>query len=722
MENKTIIQCIKRLANLYHSVSSPESKPEIHEDIKLQYYQDVKNYIDTVGSNYGISFLTIDVSEEELNAFSKEFNEPFVAFSKNLSSIFIFEKRDRKGIEITEIKNATDAVNIKVKEIDFSVFYSENNRYPVLIPTVQTSLFGANDDLSQSENEELTPFKKCIRLLKVDKKEIIYLYIYAIINGLVNLSLPIGVQSIIGLVMGAQISTSLVVLISLVILGVVFSGVLTIMQQWIVEAMQQRVFVRSSFEFAYRVPRLKLDALKNAYPPELINRFFETVTIQKTLPKLLIDFSTALLQILFGLLLLSFYHPAFLFLSIAISILIYLIIRFTGPQVMKASLNESKYKYEVAFWLEEIARTMRIFKLAGNTQLPTQKTDENVTKYLIARKQKFKTLINQFSFIILFKTIITGALLILGSSLVMNEQINIGQFIAAEIIIILILNSVEKVILSMENIYDLLTSVEKISNVTDIPLEREDGILFDHIDSGKGVSIEVKNLFQYSKNKERSILQNLSFKIQPGEVICISGMSGSGKSSLLSLIAGLSDDYKGSISFNGIPIGNINLRSLHDYVSENFANEMIFKGTVFENITVGRNKISWDDVQWAVNACGLNKFIQQLPDGYNTILIPEDRSLPSGDLRKLVLARCLAERPKLLLLEDFLDVFDSNEKTELINLLCRNNDSMTVLAISNDKEFALASDKVMLIDKGNIIHFDPLNEQKMIQQYSHIYK
>ncbi len=699
-------------------------KTFIHLDTsnKLESIIDIQSMLFEHGSRIGITYTPFHLTAEELMAVINDLEEPVLLFGQSLDSLIYLEPFKRKRVRVFTFSSGVQDEVVSARQVQVNQFYQHEGKFVIIVPVKHISIFGGNLNTKPIVEKKLTPVQRFFRLLKVERKDIIYLYIYAVINGLVTLSLPVGVQAIIGLVMGAQISTSLIVLVTLVILGVIFSGVLTIMQQWIVESMQQRVFVRSTFEFAYRIPRVKLDALTNTYAPELMNRFFDTLTIQKGLPKLLIDFSTALLQIIFGLILLSFYHPAFVFFSIGLSAFILFIFRITSPIVLTASLKESKYKYETAWWLEEVARTMRIFKLAGNTNLPIERADSIVTNYLGARKEKFRALINQYSFILLFKTIITGGLLILGSTLVMNEQINIGQFVAAEIIIILILNSVEKVILSLENIYDMITAVEKIGTVTDLPLEREDGVDFNLIDTGTGIQIEVNHLSYRSSITNNLILDDVSIKVKPGEVICISGRSGSGKSTLLGLIGGLFENYQGVITFNGIPMNNINLRSLHDYVAENFSNEMIFKGSVYDNITVGRKDITWESVQWAVEITGLTSYIQSLPKGFETVLIPDDRSLPSGELRKIVLARCLAERPKLLLLEDFLDVFDQEQKEKVLQILTEKNTDMTVLAVSNDLGFASRCDKVLVMENGKVGYFDVFNESELLRKFPHIFK
>ena len=194
-----------------------------------------------------------------------------------------------------------------------------------------------------SISDPITPVRRFFALLAPDRRDIFYIYFYAIFNGLVYLSLPLGIQAIINIIMGGQLSTSWVVLVVFVILGVAFSGGLQILQLTITERLQQRIFTKASFEFAYRIPRIKMEAVNKHYVPELMNRFFDTLSVQKGLPKILIDFSSATLQVVFGLFLLSLYHPYFILFGVVLVVLVYLIFRLTGKKGLDTSLRESMH-------------------------------------------------------------------------------------------------------------------------------------------------------------------------------------------------------------------------------------------------------------------------------------------------------------------------------------------------------------------------------------------
>lgn len=703
------LKLLLQVSKLEKSEASAQMGMMGKEDLEL--FQFIQFCSQHSGKN-NYHFIPYELDEEDIPYFFDDVKYKAVLFNVDFDTVYIYDSKYNNGVEgkIIKLKDK-EKETFKPEELNYKDLLKTNGKFFALLVENFDPLFRPDyNDLTSNELEG-KPIRRFLRLLRPEKKEIIYLYVYAAFNGLVNLSLPVGIQTIIGLIMGAQISTSLVLLITLVIIGVLVSGGLQIMQLWIVEAIQQRIFARSAFEFAYRVPRIRLDAMLKSYPPELMNRFFDTLTIQKGLPKLLIDFSTAVIQIVFGLLLLSVYHPAFVFFGLTLGLMAFGIIRYTGPKGLAASLMESKYKYQVAFWLEEIARTMRVFKLAGDTQLPMKKTDYLVTGYLKARKKHFAVLMNQYGFIVIFKTVITGGLLILGSTLVLQQQINIGQFVAAEIIVILIVNAVEKLIQSIDNIYDLLTAVEKLAGVTDFPLDRDDGLPFQFVDRGKsdGIELDINNLTYYAPLSNKPIIKNIQLHVDPGEKICIAGENASGKSTLLSVVDGLHDNYEGSIAFNGVSLTNINLRSLHNHVAENFSRELVFNGTLYENITLGRKDIPFSQVQLAIEVSGLEKFIQQLPEGLDTVLVPEDRTIPNSETRKIVFARCIAENPKLILLEEFLGVFDNVQKLKVVEYITNNNKA-TTLAISNDSYFASKCDKVLIMEKGEIKYFGVFSE------------
>lgn len=538
------------------------------------------------------------------------------------------------------------------------------------------------------------PLQRLWGLLKPDRKEIRNVYVYAVFNGLINLSLPIGIQSIINIIQVGQVNTTWTVLVFFVILGIAMGGVMQVNQLRITENLQQKIFTRAAFEFAYRIPRIKMEELKDHYPPELMNRFFDVVSVQKGLSKIIIDFSTASIQVLFGLILLSLYHPFFIIFSLILVILAYTIFKLTANKGLRTSLKESKHKYKIAHRLEEQARTFITFKLAGKTDLPIEQIDETSDLYISARESHFKVLVNQYTLMIAFKVLVAMGLLIIGSILVMEQQMNIGQFVAAEIIIILIMSSVEKLVLSLETIYDVLTSLEKIGQVTDFELEDLSGTeITQGVDNG--MSVEMNNVTFAYPGSTAPVIENVSFRIEKGQKLLITGKNNSGKSTLLYLLAGIYKLKQGSIAYNDMPIGNYNPESLRSYIGDCLMEEMLFEGTILDNIAMGRERATFENVRWAIQNLGLNDFIKTLPDGYNTVIHPQGQQFSQGVIDKLILARCIADRPHVLLIKDAFRLFEKEERIKILNFLSDPQHGWTLIIASANGELEFNPDHIV---------------------------
>lgn len=549
------------------------------------------------------------------------------------------------------------------------------------------------------ENKQLTPWQRFVGLLKLEKKDIFQVFYYAIFGGVVALSLPLGIQAIINLIQGAQISTSWVVLVIVVTIGVMFSGALQLMQLRIIETVQQRIFTRASFELSYRFPKIKMKELRNYYPPELANRFFDTLTIQKGLSKILIDVPTALLQIVFALILLSFYHPFFIIFGILLLLLIYIVFKFTAQKGLQTSLLESKNKYKVAHWIQEVARTVVSFKLSGNTSLAILKNDDLVDKYLEARENHFKILILQFTQMIGFKVVVTASLLLIGGALVLNQEMNIGQFVAAEIIILLVIQSVEKLIVGLESFYDVLTSIEKIGQVVDKELESQSG---EKPIFKEGLILELDKITYSVADRKNPILKNISLVLEPKSRILIKGESGAGKSSLLRLLSGVVEPTEGNIYVNNLSLNSLHLNHYRSQLGLSLSDENPFEGTLRDNLVFGNKEVSDNAIFEALTIVGLTQFLKEQPKGLQTIIYPEGKQMSYTVSKKLILARAIIKQPKIMILEDPLDQFNLEETIDIIKYLTDAARPWSLIVVSSKKSWSTKCSQTITLEKGEI--------------------
>lgn len=545
-------------------------------------------------------------------------------------------------------------------------------------------------------------YQRLIQILKPNSREIGQVYSLAIFKGIVALSLPLGIQSIINFIQGGSVSSSWIVLSVLITIAVGFNGYLQILQMRTMENIQQHLFVRSAFDVTARLPRFKTEGIRKYYAPELMNRFFEVLTIQKSLSKIIIELSTAFMQILLGLILLCLYHYFFVIFSISLILFMILVIRFTASRAMESSLSESKYKYKVVSWLEELARSRHSFKLAGKTDLPQQRTDDHVSGYLESREKHYRILNVQYKWLLIFKISVTLFLLLAGGVLVINQQMNIGQFVAAEIIIMMMIEAAEKLILNLENFYDIFTSAIKLEQITKIPVDDEsqkpENLTHDF---HQPASVDIIDLDFSFADDPKKYFNKLNFRFEKGKKYFITGPGGSGKSTLLHLISGLIVPDTGNICINEIPVANYKFEDLYKIIGNCFKEESLFEGTILENITLGRPHVTMNDVQVIASRLHLSEYIKTLPGGFMTNMQPQGTNIPSSVIQKILLARALVINPKLILMEQSLDSIPEHERLDIMKWLCDSND-WTMIITSSQDYLRKNCDHVLEISEGGL--------------------
>lgn len=561
------------------------------------------------------------------------------------------------------------------------------------------------------KTDALSPVQRLFRLLAAERRDITYLYVYAALAGVINLSLPLGVQSVIGFVSSGAVSTSLVVLIGLIVLGTLLVGGLQIMQVYLVEYMQQRLMVRVALDFAVRLPRVRPEALDGEYLPELMNRLLDVPPLQKGLTTILIEFSAAALQILFGLLLLSFYHPVFIAFGLMLVLLLWGLLAVTGPKGLHTSVVESKYKYRVLAWLEDVARTVDSFRLPARQGLALARTDALLNGYLDARAAHFRVLLTQSWGFVAFKTLVTAALLSIGCWLLIDKQINIGQFVAAEIVIILTIGAIEKLILKLDVVYDALTSLDKIGHVLDLePVAPARGTAALPLAPGgatPGLAVAVRGLSYTYPDAPRPALDHVSLALAAGDHLALAGADGAGTSTLLRLLAGLLDGYTGQVAYAGLPLPDLSPDALAAAVGDNLAHQHLFSGTVLDNLTLGQPQLTATDAAWALELVGLRDEFYDRPTGLQTLVGP-GRPLGATTTQKLLLARALVGRPALLLLDHLLPAAALAEQVRVLRRLLAPTLPWTIILTTTQPELLALLPRVAVLETGRVVAEGPL--------------
>ncbi len=540
-------------------------------------------------------------------------------------------------------------------------------------------------------------FSKLFKLFKEEKKDFTVVLIYAVIVGLMSLVVPLSASAIVNSVM-LGLSSQLAMLCVLVAIGLLIVGAFDVMKRYVSDILQRRIFVRTSFDIAYRLPRMTQSAFNQEYAPEVVNRFFDVLTIQKTIGKFLLDGTGSGLVIIIGLILLAVYHPFFILFDLALLAFVPIVIFVLGQNGLETSVKESKKKYALVSWFEEIARCQTSFKLFSKPEFVYQRVDTIAVNYVEARHKHFLVLARQMIGSAIFRAAATVGVLGLGGALVLSEQLTIGELVAAELVVIAMLGAIEKLIEQFEHHYDLFTAIDKVSHLVDRPLEPCGGEPAPKFDGA--VSVDLKHV-EFGYDEHRKVLKDVTLHIAKGARVSLVGTSGSGKTTLANLLLGLYEPSRGKIMIDDYDISRMSLEGIRKTVSIVLEANELFDGTIEENITMGRD-FSYEQLVWALKTAQLYDEVYSLPDGLKTHLVPMGQNVSIGMRRRIMFARAIIGKPRLLILDECFGGIEESVKLDLVHSLYQEK-SWTIIDIAHDAELIRRSEMIYVLKEGKIV-------------------
>ena len=543
----------------------------------------------------------------------------------------------------------------------------------------------------------MPPFRRLIGLLRAERRDIWLVFIFAIGVGIFTLATPIVAMAVVNTVAIGILVQQLLVLCVALFLALTVAAVLQFLQTMVVEFIQRRVFVRVAEDLAYRLPRVSLKAFDKQHGPELVNRFFDVLTVQKAAATLLLDGITIALQVVIGLILLGYYHAYLLGFDLVLIGSLIILLTLLGWGAVRLAVRESIAKYAVAGWMEEMARHPIAFKTAGGPQLAFDRVDVLTRHYLLTRGDHFWVLLRQMGFALFLQVAANVALLAIGGWLVIQEKLTLGELVAAEIVVTLVVATFAKLGKQLEAYYDLLAAVDKLGHLIDLPLERSDGVR--HQDHTGGIAIEVHDLsYQYEGSNEPA-LRPLNLKIEPGERIALTGPNGVGKSTLIELLFGLRQPRQGRVEIDGIDLRSLRLDTVREHVAMVHRIEVI-EGSIYENIRMGRETITLVEVLNALDKVGLREAVLKFPDGVHTRLWTGGSPLSLGQANRLMIARAIVGQPRLLILDESLDHMDREIRDSVWPAILGPEPNWTVLVVTHSEDVARQCTRRIHLDSG----------------------
>lgn len=547
-------------------------------------------------------------------------------------------------------------------------------------------------------HSHLSPTRRFLGLMRPELPDVWTIIIFSLVTGLLYLALPLAVNALVSNVaFGTQSGPflqALLVLATVLLICLSLGAALRGLQYYVVEVIQRRLFVRMTADLSYRIPRINLRSIDGIHAPELVNRFLDVVTMQKNTSLLLLTGINLVLSTIIGMTVLGFYHPFLLAFSLVLLTILAFIIFVLGRGAVASSIAESLCKYDVVGWLEEMARCPRLFKGPGGYQLASGRADDLARAYLDARRSHFKILMGQIGGLLVLEVIASAALLTVGGWLVINQQLTLGQLVASEIIVTAIVASISKLGKQFEAWYDTLAAVDKLGHLVDLEIEREDGD--SPLRLSGGARIQISDVaFEYAHGK--SVFSKVNFCLEPGERVALHGSQGSGSSTMLDLLHGLRVPSEGHIVIDQLDIRSWYLECLRSQVTLIRGTDLV-NGTVADNVRLGHPDVSIYDVNAALSAVGLLQDILDLPEGIHSTLLAGGLPLSSRQRIRLLIARAIVSRPRLLLLDEVLDGLDKNALVELSGILLDPSRDWTVLISTREEAVIRRCTRVIDLD------------------------
>lgn len=524
---------------------------------------------------------------------------------------------------------------------------------------------------------------RIFKVLRGEGRDIAVIFIYALGVGLCSLAIPVGVQALVNSVAFGVVLQPLVVITSLVGGVLMLSGILRVLQLYVVEILQRRFVVRLSLMLAQRIPHVEFQLFQRRFGPEYVLRFMEVFSAQKIVSSLLLDGIGVFFQVVVGLVLVSFYHPFFLAFAIILTLTIVVFVGPLGLGGIRTSIRASDAKYEVMTWLQDLARLPIAFKSNRGDGFAIERADTLVNDYLLWRSKHFRVLLRQMSSAIGLQVVASTLLLGLGGWLVVTGQLTLGQLVAAELIVSVILSGVAKLGSYLEKFYELCASVAKIDALFDLPYEKFSGSFFKPGQDPAGLAIV--NLSVHHDSRTGSLFHDLSLDVAPGEKIAIWGENASGKSTLADCIFRLSYHKGGRIEIDSHDVREIHPLELRSEVAL-VRGADIFHGTIEENLTLSsRESVPYGRIREALEMVGLLDEVFGLPNGLRTVLKGPSGVLSRGQAERLMIARGILMNPRLMIIDGSLDGVDENKIKPILERLTGPQSPWTLLVLTHDR-------------------------------------
>lgn len=452
-----------------------------------------------------------------------------------------------------------------------------------------------------------------------------------------------------------------------------------------------------------KVQSLSFRNLDNLPTGTLITRITNDVTQLQTFVQMLLRMFVRSPMLIVGSLIMAVTINAKLTLILAVSVpllflFLFFLVRFSLPMFA----NVQKRLDGVNGRLQENLNGIRVVKAFVRSDYEEERFGEVNRDYTSVMTRGMRIMALNMPIMTLILNISIIAVLWYGGALNRSGNLAVGELVAY-------INYVTQMLSSMLSIGMILTfisrakaSADRVNEVFDEHSDIENPIYARQAEQTGGRVEFDRVSFGYGKEKGELALRDISFTVLPGQTLGILGATGSGKTSLISLIPRLYDPRSGEVRVDGTPVSELELSSLREKIGVVLQEANLFSGSIADNIRFGRPEATDAEVERAARSAQAHEFIERMPDGYATKLGQKGINLSGGQKQRIAIARALLMRPAVLILDDSTSAVDLTTESKIRSALEQEMSGTTKLIIAQRISAVRGADLILVMDRGAV--------------------
>lgn len=554
-------------------------------------------------------------------------------------------------------------------------------------------------ELSSHPNLFQILMKQLSVAMKVEKKILTVIVAYALAVGLFSLIVPLTIQEMVS-TFSYGVQPVMIWTLTGIMLGVLlFVGIFKAFHFYAVDVVQRRVLARVAIAMVQQLPLNRFQGYKS----EIANRFIEAVFMQRALSTLLIDLVNVAVGGTVGMALLVIYHPYFLVYNLLLMAGFAITFFVLSRGALRTTLDMSHAKYEVFHWLQDISNNLLQLKATDSQPWLMQKTDQLVNAYTETRKARFRVLLRQYIGSVGGQAVAMAGALGMAGWLMAVGQLTLGQLVAAQAVVGALVLNFDSLVKNMGHVYYFFTSLVELDYLFSRPQDQLPAAstvaLPAHLNEGirvtcKGVS---------AVHDHHAVFDSFNLEVAPGEKLGIYAKTTTAKTALARVLGGLEPPTTGVVQYNGVDLRYIDPTAINQCRSVLIDSQLtLVKGTIEDNIVMGRSYVTYDDISWALRFTELDEEIDSLPQGIKSDISELGEVIAPGHVVRILLARAILGRPQVLVFDGLIHSLEPSMRERILRRLCAKDEPWSVIFVSTDPNLTDHADRRVMLHHAHM--------------------